>query len=62
VRGLQEDVRQEPERVFCALPRTARQLAAHPDAVWEILDSGARQASVVASQVLADVKAAIGLP
>jgi tryptophanyl-tRNA synthetase len=37
-------------------------LAADPNYVWDILDEGARRASVIASQVIAEVKAAVGLP
>jgi tryptophanyl-tRNA synthetase len=41
--------------------RRAR-LAAKPDQVWEVLDEGARRATAVASQVIAEVKEAVGLP
>ena len=37
-------------------------LAADPNYVWDILDEGARRASVIASEVIAEVKAAVGLP
>ncbi len=37
-------------------------LAADPDRVWDILDDGARRASVVATETMDEVKAAIGLP
>ncbi len=37
-------------------------LAADPDRVWDILDAGARRASVIAAETMAEVKAAIGLP
>lgn len=37
-------------------------LAADPDRVWEILADGARRASAIASEVIAEVKEAVGLP
>jgi len=37
-------------------------LAADPDHVWDILADGARRASTIASAVIAEVKAAVGLP
>ena len=37
-------------------------VAADPNHVWDVLDEGARRASVIASQVIAEVKAAVGLP
>lgn len=37
-------------------------LAADPNYVWDVLDEGARRASVIASEVIAEVKAAVGLP
>ncbi len=37
-------------------------LAEDPDRVWDILADGARRASVIASEVIAEVKAAVGLP
>jgi len=37
-------------------------LAADPDLVWDILAEGARRASAIASEVIAQVKEAIGLP
>jgi tryptophanyl-tRNA synthetase len=37
-------------------------LAADPDQVWDILANGARRASAIASEVIAEVKAAVGLP
>lgn len=37
-------------------------LAADPNRVWDILADGAAQASAIASQVIAEVKAAVGLP
>jgi len=37
-------------------------LAADPDHVWDILADGARRASAVATETMAEVKAAIGLP
>ena len=41
--------------------RRAR-LSADPDYVWDILAEGARRASRIASEVIAEVKEAIGLP
>lgn len=38
------------------------QLATDPDYVWDVLSDGAERARVVARQVMAEVKAAIGLP
>jgi tryptophanyl-tRNA synthetase len=37
-------------------------LAAQPNLVWDVLAEGARRAQVIAGPVLAQVKAAIGLP
>jgi tryptophanyl-tRNA synthetase len=37
-------------------------LAADPDRVWDILADGARRASAIASETIAEAKAAIGLP
>jgi tryptophanyl-tRNA synthetase len=37
-------------------------LAADPDRVWDILSDGARRASVIAAETIAEVKAAAGLP
>ena len=37
-------------------------LAADPDKVWDILADGARRATAIASEVIAEVKAAVGLP
>jgi tryptophanyl-tRNA synthetase len=37
-------------------------LAANPDHVWDVLHEGARRASVIAAQTIAEVKAAVGLP
>ena len=37
-------------------------LAADPDQVWDILADGARRASVIAAETIAEVKATIGLP
>ncbi|HIE37696.1 MAG TPA: tryptophan--tRNA ligase [Anaerolineae bacterium] len=37
-------------------------LAADPDRVWEILADGARRASAIASEVIAEIKEAVGLP
>jgi tryptophanyl-tRNA synthetase len=38
------------------------QFAAQPDLVWDVLAEGARRAHAIAGPVLAEVKAAIGLP
>ena len=38
------------------------ELAADPDLVWDILAEGARRASAIASEVIAEVKEAVGLP
>ena len=37
-------------------------LAEDPDYVWDVLSDGARRASVIAAETLAEVKAAVGLP
>jgi len=37
-------------------------LEADPDHVWDILSDGARRASAIASEVIGEVKAAVGLP
>lgn len=37
-------------------------LAANPDHVWDVLREGARRASLIAAQTIAEVKAAVGLP
>jgi tryptophanyl-tRNA synthetase len=38
------------------------ELAAEPERVWDILADGARRASVIAREVLGEVKEAVGLP
>jgi tryptophanyl-tRNA synthetase len=38
------------------------ELTADPDHVWDVLREGAQRADAIASQVIAEVKAAIGLP
>jgi tryptophanyl-tRNA synthetase len=38
------------------------QLASDPDHVWNVLHDGAQRANVIASQVIAEVKTAVGLP
>jgi tryptophanyl-tRNA synthetase len=38
------------------------QLAADPQVVWDVLADGARRANAIASEVMAEVKAAVGLP
>ena len=47
---------------FAPIRARRQELAANPEAVDEILIDGARRARVIAAEVLADVKAAIGLP
>jgi len=37
-------------------------LAADPDRVWDILSDGARRASAIAAETIAEAKAAVGLP
>jgi len=37
-------------------------LATDPDYVWDVLADGARRASVIAAETIAEVKAAVGLP
>ena len=41
--------------------RRAR-FAADPDYVWDVLADGARRAGLIASEVIGEVKAAVGLP
>ena len=38
------------------------EFAAEPDLVWDILADGARRASAIAAETIAEAKAAIGLP
>jgi len=38
------------------------QLAGDPDHVWNVLNDGAQRANAIASQVIAEVKTAVGLP
>jgi len=47
---------------FAPLRERRAALAQEPDHVWDILADGARRASVIASEVIAQVKAAVGLP
>ena len=47
---------------FAPIRERRAELAAHPEAVDEILTDGARRARVIAAEVLAEVKANIGLP
>jgi len=37
-------------------------LAADPDRVWDILADGARRASIIAAETIAEAKAVVGLP
>jgi tryptophanyl-tRNA synthetase len=47
---------------FAPLRERRAELAADPNHVWDILDEGARRARVIATEVIAEAKAAIGLP
>ena len=47
---------------FAPLRERRAALAADPDHVWEILADGARRASAIASETIAEAKAAVGLP
>jgi tryptophanyl-tRNA synthetase len=47
---------------FAPFRERRAELAADPDLVWNVLDNGARRASVIASQVIAEVQDAVGLP
>ena len=47
---------------FAPIRERREELSADPEAVDEILIDGARRARVIAAEVLADVKEAIGLP
>ncbi len=47
---------------FAPLRERRAALATRPDDVWDILTDGARQASAIATQVLDEVKTAVGLP
>jgi tryptophanyl-tRNA synthetase len=47
---------------FAPLRERRAALAADPDRVWDILADGARRASVIAAETIAEVKAAAGLP
>jgi tryptophanyl-tRNA synthetase len=47
---------------FAPLRERRAALEQHPDRVWGILADGAAQATAVAAEVIAEVKAAVGLP
>ncbi len=47
---------------FAPFRERRAELASDPDHVWDVLAEGARRASAIASQVLAEVKEAVGLP
>ncbi|MGD1997243.1 MAG: tryptophan--tRNA ligase [Anaerolineae bacterium] len=47
---------------FAPFRKRREALAADPDRVWDILADGARRASAIASEVIAEVKTAVGLP
>ena len=47
---------------FAPLRERRARLAENPDQVWEVLHRGAEKASVIASQVIDEVKGAVGLP
>ena len=44
-----------------AVPNRAA-LAADSNFVWDVLDDGARRASAIAAETIAEVKATVGLP
>ena len=43
-------------------PKRRAALAADPDRVWDILSDGARRASAIAAETIAEAKASVGLP
>ena len=47
---------------FAPLRERRAELAADPDRVWDTLADGARRASVIAAETVAEAKAAVGLP
>ena len=47
---------------FAPLREQRAALAADPDYVWDVLADGARRARAIASEVIAEVKTAVGLP
>jgi len=47
---------------FAPFRERRAKLAENPDDVWDLLADGARRASVIATETMAEVKAAIGLP
>ena len=49
--------------IFAAPFRERRaQLAADPNHVWDVLANGAHRATAIASEVIGEVKATVGLP
>ena len=49
-------------RYFAPFRERRAALAADPDHVWDLLADGARRASAIAAEVIAEVKDAVGLP
>jgi tryptophanyl-tRNA synthetase len=47
---------------FAPFRERRAQLASQPDLVWDVLAEGARRASLIASETIAEAKAAVGLP
>jgi tryptophanyl-tRNA synthetase len=47
---------------FAPFRERRAQFAADPDTAWDVLADGARRATAIASQVMAEVKSAVGLP
>ena len=47
---------------FAPFRERRAELAANPDFVWDILSDGARRASAIADETMAEAKEAIGLP
>jgi tryptophanyl-tRNA synthetase len=47
---------------FAPFRKRRAALAADPDRVWDILSDGARRASVIAAETIAEAKASMGLP
>jgi tryptophanyl-tRNA synthetase len=47
---------------FAPFRERRAELASEPDHVWDILADGARRASAIATEVLGEVKQAVGLP
>lgn len=47
---------------FAPFRERRAEFAADPNFIWDVLDDGARRAGAIASEVIAEVKAAVGLP